>query len=74
MSYTIWSQRSCPTESGISKIIVKIRETGFIERASTRVYTHHRSQELNILRTSLCRILGTDLSVTPYKLQLVQKL
>ena len=36
--------------------------------------TRHRSQELNISRTSLQRILTKDLGLTPYKIQLVQEL
>lgn len=36
--------------------------------------TRHRSQELNISRTSLMRILHKDLGMTPYKVQLVQEL
>ena len=34
----------------------------------------HRSQQLNILETSLRRILHKDLGMTPYKVLLVKKL
>ncbi|KYM81653.1 Major facilitator superfamily domain-containing protein 6, partial [Atta colombica] len=36
--------------------------------------TRHRSQNLNISRTSLRRILNKDLGMKPYKVQLVQEL
>ena len=42
------------------------------EAPSTSI--HRRSQQLNISVTSLRRILHKDLSMTPYKLQLVQEL
>ena len=35
---------------------------------------HRRSEQLNILETSLIRILHKDLGMTPYKVQLVQEL
>lgn len=36
--------------------------------------TRHRSQQLNVSRTSLMRILRKDLAMKPYKVQLVQQL
>ena len=42
------------------------------EASSTSI--HRRSQQLNISETSLERILHKDLGLTPYKVQLVQKL
>jgi len=36
--------------------------------------TRHRSQNLNILRTSLRKILNKDLGMKPYKVQLMQEL
>ena len=38
------------------------------------ISNHHRSQQLNISETSLRWILHKDLSMTPYKVQLVQEL
>jgi len=43
-----------------------------LEQPSTS--TRHRSQNLNISRTSLRRILNKDLGMKPYKVQLVQEL
>jgi len=43
-----------------------------LEQPSTS--THHRSQNLNISRTSLKKILNKDLGMKPYKVQLVQEL
>ncbi len=43
-------------------------------RESPGTSTRHRAQELNISRTTLRRILHKDLGMTPYKVQLVQKL
>jgi len=43
-----------------------------LKQASTS--TRHRSQNLNISRTSLRRILNKDLGMKPYKVQLVQEL
>lgn len=43
-------------------------------RENPSTSTRHRSQELNISRTSLRRILRKDLGMTPYKVQLVQEL
>jgi len=43
-----------------------------LEQPSTS--TRHRSQNLNISRTSLRRILNKDLVMKPYKVQLVQEL
>jgi len=43
-----------------------------LEQPSTS--THHRSQNLNISRTSLRKILNKDLGMKPYKVQLVQEL
>jgi len=43
-----------------------------LEQPSTS--TGHRSQNLNISRTSLRRILNKDFSMKPYKVQLVQEL
>jgi len=43
-----------------------------LEQPSTS--TRHRSQNLNISRTSLKRILNKDLGMKPYKVQLVQEL
>ena len=42
------------------------------EAPSTSI--HRRSQQLNILETSLRRILHKDLGLTPYKVQLLQEL
>ena len=42
------------------------------EAPSTSI--HRRSQQLNILKTSLSRILHKDLGMTPYKVQLVQEM
>ena len=43
-------------------------------RENLSTSTRHRSQELNISRISLHRILRKDLVMTLYKAQLVQKL
>lgn len=43
-------------------------------RESPLTSTRHRSQQLDIPRTSLLRILRKDLAMKPYKVQLVQKL
>jgi len=43
-----------------------------LEQTSTS--TRHRSQNLNISRTSLRRILNKDLGMKLYKIQLVQEL
>lgn len=92
---TKFGRNNAPTEAGIRKFIKKVRETGFIVDAPTRVRTptpenieavavsvrespgtstRHRAQELTIKRTTLRRILHKDLSMTPYKVQLVQEL
>jgi len=42
------------------------------EQSSTSI--RHRSQNLNISRTSLRRILNKDLGMKPYKVQLLQEL
>lgn len=43
-------------------------------RQNPRTSTHHRSQQLNISRTSLRRILHKDLGLFAYKVQLTQEL
>ena len=40
-------------------------------RRNPSISAHHRSQELNISRTSLCRIMRKDLGMLLYKVQLV---
>ena len=61
--------RSRPVRSG--KKIAAVAQS-VLEHPSTS--THHRSQELNIPRTSLRRILHKDLSMKAYKVQIVQEL
>ena len=51
--------------------IVAVAES-VCEAPSTLIHCH--SQQLNISKTSLRRILHKDLSMTPYKVQLVQEL
>ena len=53
------------------KNITAVAESGR-EAPSTAI--HRRSQQLNILETSLKRIFHKDLGMTPYKVQLVQEL
>lgn len=61
--------RSCPvrTAENIAVVARSVRE-----QPSTS--TRHRSQELNISRTSLRRILHKDLGMKAYKVQLVQEI
>jgi len=59
--------RTVRTPENIAAVAESVREH---QSTSTR----HRSQELNISRTSLRRILHKDLGMKAYKVQLVQKL
>ena len=87
---TKFDHRDGSTMTGIRKIIVKVRETGFIVDAFLKTWavrtsaksvlgnpstsTRYRSQELNISCSSIRRILRKDINITPYKVQLVQTL
>jgi len=62
--------RARPVRS-IEKNIAAVAQS-VLEQPSTS--TRHRSQNLNISRTSLRRILNKDLGMKPYKVQLVQEL
>jgi len=57
--------RSVRSTENIATVVQSV-----LEQPSTR----HRSQNLNISRTSLRRILNKDLDMKPYKIQLVQEL
>ena len=61
--------RSCARPLKSTENIAAVAQS-VLEQPSTR----HRSQNLNISRTSLRRILNKDLSMKPYKVQLVQEL
>ena len=60
-------ERTVRTTDNIAAVAASVHE-------SPGTSTRHRSQELNISRTSLRRILHKDLGMTPYKVQLVQQL
>ena len=57
--------RTVHTHESTAAMAESVRET-----PSTSI--HRRSQQLNISKTSLSRILHKDLGVMPYKVQLVQ--
>jgi len=59
----------CPVRSTENIAVVA---QSVLEQPSTSI--RHRSQNLNISRTSLRRILNKDLGMKPYKVQLVQEL
>ena len=64
-------KREKPKTVHTSENIAAVAES-VCERPSTSI--HHRSQQLKISERSLRRILYKDLGMTPYKVQLVQKL
>ena len=64
---TLSRPRTVRTTESIAAVVENMREHPSIS-------TRHRSQELDISRISLRRILNKDLSTKAYKVQLVQEL
>lgn len=59
--------RTCRSEENVLRVSASVRQNPDLS-------TRKRSAELGISRTSLRRILKSDLKLHPYKIQLVQKL
>ena len=85
--YVIFGITNRPTERTILNIVHKFKETGLVKLSSESVAavrkslygnpktsTRHRSQELNLSRTTLRQILTKDLIMHAYKIQLTQEL
>jgi len=85
-----FGRKEMPSTQFVDQFVKRIRQTGSLLDKATRsrarlvrlllllracLNNHqHRSQNLNISRTSLRRILNKDLGMKPYKVQLVQEL